>query len=36
MNTHPLFQTPICRRLGTQYPIFQAGMGYVAHAELHE
>jgi len=34
MNTDPLFQTPICRRLGIQCPIFQAGMGYVAHAEL--
>jgi len=34
MNTDPLFQTPICRRLDIQYPIFQAGMGYVAHAEL--
>ena len=34
MNNDPLFQTPICRRLAIQYPIFQAGMGYVAHAEL--
>jgi NAD(P)H-dependent flavin oxidoreductase YrpB (nitropropane dioxygenase family) len=34
MNTGALFQTPICRRLGIQHPIFQAGMGYVAHAEL--
>jgi enoyl-[acyl-carrier protein] reductase II len=34
MEIDPLFQTPICRRLGIQYPIFQAGMGYVAHAEL--
>ena len=34
VNTDPLFQTPICRRLGIQYPIFQAGMGFVAHAEV--
>ena len=26
--------TPICERLGIKYPIFQAGMGFVAHAEL--
>ena len=34
MNFDPPFQTPICRRLGIQYPIFQAGMGFVAHAEV--
>ncbi|MGH7924585.1 MAG: nitronate monooxygenase [Candidatus Binatus sp.] len=28
------FDTPICNRLGIQYPVFQAGMGFVAHAEL--
>jgi enoyl-[acyl-carrier protein] reductase II len=27
-------RTPICDRLGIDYPIFQAGMGWVAHAEL--
>ncbi|MDP6707850.1 MAG: nitronate monooxygenase [Alphaproteobacteria bacterium] len=26
--------TPICRRLGIRYPVFQAGMGWVARAEL--
>ncbi len=26
--------TPICRNLGIRYPVFQAGMGWVARAEL--
>ena len=34
MNTHSIFDTPICERLGIKYPVFQAGMGFVAHAEL--
>jgi enoyl-[acyl-carrier protein] reductase II len=34
MNITPLFQTPITKRLGIKYPVFQAGMGFVAHAEL--
>jgi enoyl-[acyl-carrier protein] reductase II len=27
-------RTPICARLGIEYPVFQAGMGWVARAEL--
>ena len=27
-------RTPICERLGIEYPVFQAGMGWVARAEL--
>jgi enoyl-[acyl-carrier protein] reductase II len=34
MTNHAAFQTPITRRLGITHPIFQAGMGFVAHAEL--
>lgn len=34
MNTQSAFRTPICDRLGIEYPVFQAGMGFVAHAEL--
>jgi len=34
MNVVPLFQTSICGRLGIQYSIFQAGVGYVADADL--
>ena len=34
MAFNPALVTPICRRLGIEYPIFQAGMGFVAHAEL--
>jgi enoyl-[acyl-carrier protein] reductase II len=34
MDIDQIFKTPICRRLNIQYPIFQAGMGFVAHAEL--
>jgi enoyl-[acyl-carrier protein] reductase II len=29
-----ILQTPICKELGIQYPIFQAGMGWVARAAL--
>ncbi|HUA34977.1 MAG TPA: nitronate monooxygenase family protein [Candidatus Binataceae bacterium] len=34
MGYNPIFSTPICARLGIKYPVFQAGMGFVAHAEL--
>jgi enoyl-[acyl-carrier protein] reductase II len=34
MDPNSILYTPICRRLGIKYPIFQAGMGFVAHAEL--
>lgn len=34
MNFDAILETPICRRLGISYPIFQSGMGFVAHAEL--
>ncbi len=34
MSTQGVFSTPICDRLGIEYPVFQAGMGFVAHAEL--
>jgi enoyl-[acyl-carrier protein] reductase II len=34
MDTSAVFATPICGRLNIKYPIFQAGMGFVAHAEL--
>jgi enoyl-[acyl-carrier protein] reductase II len=34
MNMDSIFDTPICARLGIKYPVFQAGMGFVAHAEL--
>ncbi len=34
MDYNPIFSTPICARLGIKYPVFQAGMGFVAHAEL--
>jgi len=27
-------RTPICERLGLKYPIFQAGMGFIARSEL--
>jgi enoyl-[acyl-carrier protein] reductase II len=27
-------RTPICERIGIEYPVFQAGMGWVARAEL--
>jgi enoyl-[acyl-carrier protein] reductase II len=34
MDVEDIFNTPLCRQLKIQYPIFQAGMGFVAHAEL--
>jgi enoyl-[acyl-carrier protein] reductase II len=34
MSFELAFNTPICERLEIKYPIFQAGMGFVAHAEL--
>lgn len=36
MESGAAFRTPITRRLSIRYPIFQAGMGFVAHAELSE
>lgn len=32
--THPALRTPLCDLLGIEVPIVQAGMGYVARAEL--
>jgi enoyl-[acyl-carrier protein] reductase II len=34
MNSDSALYTPICERLGIKFPVFQAGMGFVAHAEL--
>ncbi len=34
MDLQRMFNTAISRRLGIEYPVFQAGMGFVAHAEL--
>jgi len=34
MDVDSIFNTPLCRRLNIRYPVFQAGMGFVAHAEL--
>ncbi|HSR56970.1 MAG TPA: nitronate monooxygenase [Candidatus Binataceae bacterium] len=34
MNSDSALFTPICERLGIKFPVFQAGMGFVAHAEL--
>jgi enoyl-[acyl-carrier protein] reductase II len=34
MNIELATNTPIGERLGIKYPILQAGMGFVAHAEL--
>src|SRR5712692_8118707 len=34
MDLEQVFNRPLSRRLGIEYPIFQAGMGFVAHAEL--
>jgi enoyl-[acyl-carrier protein] reductase II len=34
MDVENIFSTSLCRRLNIQYPVFQAGMGFVAHAEL--
>jgi enoyl-[acyl-carrier protein] reductase II len=31
---HPALRTPLCEMLGIEVPIVQAGMGYVARAEL--
>ena len=31
---HPALKTPLCRMLGIEYPIIQAGMGFVARGEL--
>ncbi|MBI2963901.1 MAG: nitronate monooxygenase [Deltaproteobacteria bacterium] len=31
---HPSLRTPLCDLLGIRYPIVQAGMGYVARADL--
>jgi len=32
--TKNALRTPICERLGIEYPVFQAGMGWVARADL--
>ncbi len=34
MSLHPALRTPLCDLLGIELPIVQAGMGYVARAEL--
>jgi len=34
MKLDSIFETPTTRRLKIKYPVFQAGMGFVAHAEL--
>jgi enoyl-[acyl-carrier protein] reductase II len=34
MEPRAALKTEICGRLGIDYPVFQAGMGFVAHAEL--
>jgi enoyl-[acyl-carrier protein] reductase II len=34
MSADSIFERPITRRLGIKFPVFQAGMGFVAHAEL--
>jgi len=34
MASDALFNPPLCQRLKIKYPVFQAGMGFVAHAEL--
>src|SRR5215472_13278320 len=34
MDVESIFNTPLCRRLTIRFPVFQAGMGFVAHAEL--
>jgi enoyl-[acyl-carrier protein] reductase II len=34
MDVENIFKTRICRRLNIRHPVFQAGMGFVAHAEL--
>ncbi len=32
--THPALRTSICETLGIEYPIIQAGMGFIARGEL--
>ncbi len=32
--THPALRTPICETLGIEYPVIQAGMGFIARGEL--
>src|SRR6266851_2861890 len=34
MEFEQVLTTPLSQRLGIKYPVFQAGMGFVAHAEL--
>jgi enoyl-[acyl-carrier protein] reductase II len=34
MDVDSIFRTPLCQRLNIKHPVFQAGMGFVAHAEL--
>ena len=34
MVRHPALQTEICDKLGIDVPIIQAGMGFIARAEL--
>src|SRR5437879_2700757 len=34
MASGALFSPPLCRRLKIKYPVFQAGVGFVAHSEL--
>ena len=36
MNFESTLTTPVCERLEIKYPILQAGMGFVAPAELAE
>ena len=31
---HPALRTPLCDMLGIEFPIIQAGMGYVARGPL--
>ncbi len=33
-SSKPRLNTPICERLGIEHPVFQAGMGWVALAQL--
>jgi enoyl-[acyl-carrier protein] reductase II len=34
MDANSIFHTPLCDRLKIKYPVFQAGMGFVAKADL--
>jgi enoyl-[acyl-carrier protein] reductase II len=34
MDLDSVFKMSLCERLKIKYPIFQAGMGFVAHTEL--